>query len=148
MIERSLERIDPSLAINLWPAILAELEEHPETWSETETTESIFHGLASGALQLWTILDEERRVRSMFLSRIFEYPKGPCLQIIWGSGQSVQDLTAAREGIEAIALKAGFIRIEVIGRVGWFKVYKDAGYRIAYQVLSKDLTRPPKNMEN
>lgn len=136
-----LRRVEaPELAL-AWPAVQRALCEAPESWSDTQTLKSIAERLSAGALQLWTLVDGDFVVRFLFMTRVFDYPQGRVLQIVWAYGSDAAHCVLSMPTLERLAASLGCFRLEIVpGRTGWRKLLQEQGYVKAYEVLKKDLT--------
>lgn len=141
MIEQLTIEMVPTENLPLvWPSFQVMLEETPELWMTYNTADSILESLLMGHLQLWSLLDQERRIKMVVLTRVGEHATGRTLHILWGKGTDIRRILPCVQGLEALARKIECTRLEIMGRDGWLRLLKEYGYEKSYIVIAKDLT--------
>lgn len=127
-----------------WPHITEMLESVPHTWEHWTIEEFEAQALAKH-IQVWGVgLDST--ISLVLFTQVAVYPSMRTLQVIWAGGSfapamiPILDATLCRFGE-----LQGCAKLEVLGRVGWERMFKDWGMRRTSIVLSKPIRKMREN---
>lgn len=143
-----LEKVPGAYIREAWPKVEAALLACPETWAPMDTLEAIEDELHRGERQLWFVLDHNRTIKLILMTRLVFYPAGPVLRIVWGTGEDSRIAATGIDIMERVAKQVGALRLEIVGRPGWERVFRDYGYRELYRVIGKDLLDSPSDRKD
>lgn len=141
--EWSLEKVVGEGIAHAWPALERVLVGDPSMWEGLGSLEAIKAGLFSGGLQLWVLMDEDRKVEFMLLTQLVHYSEFSALRVVWAFGHDPKKAVPSCIDLEYVARSAGCKRLEVIGRGGWEKMLKPLGYTTIIRVFGRDLDVMP-----
>jgi len=116
----------------VWLVVEPELEKACRRSTDGTTTQQLYEWVKNREAQLWLCPD------AVFVTRIVIYPHCKALQITSCGGKNMKRwLPEAKTLFEAYARFHQCDRMEIIGRIGWKRVFKDA--RVASITLIKEL---------
>lgn len=121
----------------IWPAVANIFREHPRGWNEITTLESIQNVVSIGAMHLWMTV-HDKQIKLVALA----YPEQHALRssycIVWCGGQEFKTYgLKSLHAIETFALRYGFYDVTLVGRPGWTRLLRPAGYSSRLVHLSK-----------
>lgn len=122
----------------VWGDVLPYLKATLAHPSSRHDVGSIWKALHEQDMQLWVAYDEGR-CTGFCITQIINYPVEKSCQVIFGGGileKSWQDFLLI---IEEWANSNACHSVEVLGRLGWNKVFKPIGYDLKYAVVAKRL---------
>lgn len=88
----------------------------------------------SGDAQLWA------GISSILITTVDEYPKAKVLTLWLAGGELDELVNFLRPEAEAWGETQGCTRAAIMGRDGWMRALRGAGYEPAAQLVMKDLT--------
>jgi len=104
------------------------------------TPQGLAQALASGATELWLILDERQEFAAFVTTEMETAANGERRFLVLElAGRGGPALTALLPQLEAAARHEGAQHICAYGRLGWHKALKKQGYEIAAVKYTKEL---------
>lgn len=106
------------------------------------TKEDIIEKVNSQHAQLWTAGSD-----LVLMTQVIETPIGSVLQIVWAHGTGLDIYwEELKEKFHDFALMTNCKKIEVLGRPGWTRKFRqEEGFKIEYVVYSCDVKKPRMN---
>jgi hypothetical protein len=106
------------------------------------TKDDIINQVCKDEAQLWTAGSD-----LVLLTQVIESPLGKIFQIVWAHGTGLEHYwEELKEKFHTFALMTECKKIEVLGRLGWAKRFRDEeGFKIEYVAYTCDVKRPRMN---
>ncbi len=121
----------------IWPSIEKYAESVCARSNGKYSPEDFYEELKTAKMQLWCAIADEGVVCAVG-TRIVDYPQKKVCRIEFCGGKNYKSWIAYTSVIEEWAKSLGCNAIEVVGRKGWTRLYKD--YKEQEITLSKDLS--------
>lgn len=130
--------LTPAQVGEFWDRIEWRIDATPEL-QRFYTKETIVDLVAKSELHIWTAGAD-----LVLMTGVLETPRGKILQIIWAHGTGLDLYWAEiKEKFHIYAWMTQCKKIEVIGRLGWFKKFmKEEGFQLEYVAYSADVQKP------
>jgi hypothetical protein len=123
---------------DVWPDFFPYLQATLQRGNERHDAASIWKALHEKDMQLWLAYDDSG-CRGFCITQVINYPCEKSCQIIFGGGIFDKNWRGFLDHIEDWARFNGCHSIEILGRIGWNKVFKSSGYDFRYAVVAKKL---------
>lgn len=137
-----LQKVAGEGLVYAWPALERSLTEDSDLWLGIgRDLPQLKTALFGGQLQLWILIDEENVVHMMSLTQLIFHAEGQALRIVWARGKDIKDGFPNILDLEYWAARIGCRWVEIMGRKGWERPFRKFGYKVALQVLQKDIER-------
>lgn len=102
------------------------------------TLDNIYEDLLKNSRQLWVIKDGE--YIAAVITTIHDTPSGKRIgEVTYAGGKNHHKWTHLNDVLGMWFKENGCQHMDILGRVGWWRLYKNKNYRIAYQQLRRDL---------
>jgi hypothetical protein len=127
-----------------WPQIVNMLQTVPHTWTHW-TIDTFWEQAERGNLQVWGI-GLGNTISLVLFTQVVRYPALSTLHVIWAGGKFREEYIPI---IDSTLARFGEIqecdRLEVIGRPGWEKMFKNWGMVKVSTVLAKPIRKTRMN---
>ena len=125
------------------------VEELPVLWNDTAhhlklaldhsygeySLSSLYEAISDNSMQLWVSLDSFDTVEAALITQILDFPNVRICQMLMCGGREANNWAHFKEIIEDWAAQIGCQAVELVGRRGWKKYFKD--YEELYTTLRK-----------
>lgn len=122
----------------VWPGVAEWIDSAYKAADEIMPLD-ILDQLRSGHRQLWVAWGDEQRVLCAVLTRIVQLRSGRALQVTGCGGEQVERWSDLITTLESFAKDEGCTKIQVSGRPGWARLYRNSGYRATRVVIEREL---------
>ena len=130
----SITWIPPAYVDGLWDSASVLLKKAVELSENSHDLDSLYEEIMSGSHDLWAIFKEDDDLLAVFTTQLCKYPRKTSLAITFcGSHDRMGGVSGywneAMNQLVSIALSYGIESIEIIGRRGWTRVFRDMGFK-------------------
>lgn len=130
MGEVIVEHLKGDRLAHFWPAISQELDDLSWLWAEYWTKDVLQNGADCGRFQVWAVGRDEV-VSVILFSQVIVYPASTVFQVFLSFGNKLDEmLPMIIATLEQFARRNGCNSVEIVGRKGWERKLKSAGYRL------------------
>lgn len=128
--------VPSSQVAEVWPLVQPVLQPAIERCKGRETAETMLAALRAQDMQLWVATDDSGKIRSAGTTTVYATGTRKIAAISFGAG-AMEDLTSTLPTIEAWAKHNGCDSVEIVGRPGWRRIFKQ--YAVAYEVIERKI---------
>lgn len=122
------------------PQITAAMRKLAERFPKDVSVPALFDEIASGARQLWLILDGEE-FKSFMVSEIKDNPftGSKSLMVTSLAGEGGEEIVPLIADVEAWAAQNGITDVIPVGRKGWGRALEKMGYKLDVCLFRKEI---------
>jgi hypothetical protein len=113
------------------------LDADPEMWNlRFEDKEELWSLVFTDFIQLWAVCDSQA-IHAVFMTEMMTRPR-PILRVFWAYGRDfVKVVPMMDEVVDRFAARIGCEEVEIVGRKGWEKVFRDLGMKHVYSAFRR-----------
>lgn len=124
---------------NVWPKVMEFIKRAIDRADLPEfNLTQAYLDVASDAAELWVFHDKER-VWGIVVAKHIIVNRFPIYDLYITAGDAFEKWADMIEVIEARARELGAKRLDISGRRGWLRAYRDVGFKELYTIIGKEL---------
>jgi hypothetical protein len=134
-----LVEVEPERAVEAWPLVRESFSNIAESSRGKLTADELLRLCAGGGVTLFIIVDDDASLLATVLTEFAQYPRKKVCRVIGCVGQDRDRWVHHLSEIESWARGHGCGSMQNIGRKGWLRDLKAAGYRCTHYLFEKEL---------
>lgn len=134
-----LVEVEPERVLEAWPLVREAFANIAESSRGKLTAEDLLRLCVADFVTLFVVIDDKSDLQATVLTEFAQYPRKKVCRIIGCVGQDRKRWVHHLSEIESWARNHGCAAMQNIGREGWLRDLKAAGYRCTHYLFEKEL---------